>query len=384
MKRLVNRRMAVTLGLSAGAMILKPGAGLAAVKPETAVPPSVVTMLPRQWGKDAPPDVFPDPDVLPLDESFNRLIVRYAPIKRLGTGFLWAEGPAWSGEGMYLLFSDVQGDTQYRYIWPTGDIVPFRKPSFNSNGNCFDFQGRQLSCQHFFRRVVRWELDGSMTVIADTFEGKTLNSPNDIAAHPDGSIWFTDPGAGAGLSEGHPDVAGGPQNPNGLYDPRLGDSGAGLGSAVRRELPTNTYRWDPSGKLEVAVPADKLRPNGICFSPDYKRVYIISGGIHVADVAGGKATGLRTFTDCMVDGIYCHPDGMRVDRAGNLWASSNTVLGYSGVTVWNPDGKLIGRIRLPEGCANVCFGGPKRDHLFMTASQSLYALKVNIQGAARG
>jgi gluconolactonase len=153
---------------------------------------------------------------------------------------------------------------------------------------------------------------------------------------------------------------------------------------VRRELPTNTYRWDPSGKLEVAVPADKLRPNGICFSPDYKRVYIISGGIHVADVAGGKATGLRNFTECMVDGIYCHPDGMRVDRAGNLWASSNTVPGYSGVTVWNPDGKLIGRIRLPEGCANVCFGGPKRDHLFMTASQSLYVLKVNIQGAAPG
>ncbi len=386
MNRIVNRRKAIThaVGLSAAAMALKPGTVLAAGKPEIAIPPSVVTMPPRQWGREAPPDVFPDPDVLPLDDSFNRLIVRYSPIKRLGTGFLWAEGPAWSGEGIYLLFSDVQGDTQYRYIWQTGDIIPFRKPSFNSNGNCFDFQGRQLSCQHFFRRVVRWEHDGSMTVIADAFDGKSLNSPNDIAAHPDGSIWFTDPGAGAGLSEGHPDVAGGPQNPNGLYDPRLGDSGAGLGTALRRELPTNTYRWDPSGKLDIIVPGDRLRPNGICFSPDYKRVYIISGGIHVADVVQGKVTGLRDFTDCMVDGIYCHPDGMRVDRAGNVWASSNTVLGYSGVTVWNPDGKLIGRIRLPEGCANVCFGGPKRDHLFMTASQSLYMLKVNIQGAAPG
>jgi gluconolactonase len=368
----------------AGAILLHSPAAWAQARAQTAIPPSVITTPPRQWGADAPPNVFPDPDVLPLDDSFNRLIVRYAPIKRLGTGFLWAEGPAWSGEGLYLLFSDVQGDTQYRYIWGTDTVIQFRKPSFNSNGNCFDFQGRQLSCQHFFRRVVRWELDGSMTVIADKFEGKSLNSPNDIAAHPDGSVWFTDPGAGAGLSEGHPDEAGGPQNPGGLYDPKLGDSGAGLGNALRRELPTNTYRWDPSGKLEVAVPGDKLRPNGICFSPDYKRVYIISGGIHAGDVAGGKVSGLRNFTECMVDGIYCHPDGMRVDRAGNVWASSNTVLGYCGVTVWNPDGKLIGRIRLPEGCANLCFGGPKRDHLFMTASQSLYMLKTNIQGAAPG
>jgi len=384
----INRRTLIAGGCSALPLITVPRV-LAAVKAETAVPPSVITQPPRQWGKDAAPDVFPDPDVLPIDDSFNRLIVRSAPIKRLGTGFLWAEGPAWSGEGQYLLFSDVQGDTQYRYIWGTDIIIPFRKPSFYSNGNCFDFQGRQLSCQHYFRRVVRWELDGSMTVIADRYDGKTLNAPNDICAHPDGSIWFTDPGAGAGLSEGHPDIAGGPQNPTGLYDPKLGDPGTGLGEAVRRELPTHTYRWDPDakgsgGKLDVVVPGDRLRPNGICFSPDYKRVYIISGGIHVGDVANGKVMGLRSFTECMVDGIYCHPDGMRVDRAGNVWASSNIVLGYSGVTVWNPDGKLIGRIRLPEGCANVCFGGPKRDHLFMTASQSLYMLKVGIQGAAPG
>ncbi len=382
MNKPINRRTA--LGGMAAAPVLGARA-FADDKPQLAMPPSVITNPPRAWGPAATPNVFPDPDVIPIDPAFNRLIVRYSPIKRLGTGYLWAEGPAWSGEGLYLLFSDVQGNTQYRLIWETGDIVPFRKPSFYSNGNCFDFQGRQLSCQHYFRRVVRWELDGSMTVLADQFEGKSLNAPNDIAAHPDGSIWFTDPGAGASLSEGHPDVAGGPQNPDGLYDPRLGDMGTGIGTAVRRELPTHVYRRDPSGKLTVALSGEKLRgPNGICFSPDYKRIYVISGGIHVGDVVNGRVENLREFTPCNVDGIYCHPDGMRADRAGNIWASSNAVLGYSGVTVWSPQGKILGRIRLPEGAANLCFGGPKRDHLFITASQSLYMLKLGIQGAAPG
>ena len=382
MKKPIDRRAALG-GLAATPLL--GGRAFAADKPQLATPPSVITNPPRAWGKDATPNVFPDPDVIAIDPAFNRLIVRYSPIKRLGTGYLWAEGPAWSGEGIYLLFSDVQGNTQYRLIWETGDIMPFRKPSFYSNGNCFDFQGRQLSCQHYFRRVVRWELDGSMTVVADSFEGKSLNAPNDIAPHPDGSIWFTDPGAGASLSEGHPDVAGGPQNPDGLYDPKLGDMGTGIGTAMRRELPTNVYRWDPSGKLMVALSGEKLRgPNGICFSPDYKRVYVISGGIHVGDVVNGRIENLHEFTPCNVDGIYCHPDGMRADRAGNIWASSNAVLGYSGVTIWSPHGKILGRIRLPEGAANLCFGGPKRDHLFITASQSLYMLKLGIQGAAPG
>lgn len=355
------------------------------LRPVVATPPSVVSEPPRQWGSQSPPDIFPDPDVLTIDNSFNRFIVRYSAIKRLSTGYRWTEGAAWCGEGRFVVFSDVQGDTQYRYIWETGEITPYRKPSFNSNGNSFDFQGRQISCQHFFRRVVRWELDGSMSVIADSFGGKPLNSPNDLAPHPDGSIWFTDPAAGDSLSEGHPDIAGAAQNPHGLYNPALGDSGVGQMGSYRRELPAQTYRWDPSGRVDIVMSnKDIPSPNGICFSPDYKKVYIISGGIHVADVTGSKATNLRNFTDCMVEGIYCHPDGMRADRAGNIWSSSNALLGYSGVTVWNPDGKLIGRIRLPEAAANLCFAGPKRNYLFICASQSVYMLGVNIQGAAPG
>ncbi len=368
-------------------------------RPGLATPPSVVTDPPRQWGRHAPPDVYPDPDVLLIDSSFKQCLIRLAGIRRLWTGFQWAEGPAWSGEGNYVVFSDVMGDTQYRYTWESGWVSAYRKPSWNSNGNTFDFQGRQISCQDFFRRVVRWEPSGAMTVIADSFEGKPLNSPNDLVPHPDGSIWFTDPPYGDGLDQGHPDISGnGGDNPNGLFDPTLGNHGVGLVGGLKRELPTNTYRWDPSGRLDLVVPASQVPdPNGICFSPDYKTLYLISTGpgpgdngqggkgvIYAFDVQGTKLTNMRLFTDCMVDGVHCGPDGMRADRAGNLWVGSNAPLGYCGVTVWNASGKLIGRIRLPEICANLCFAGPKRNHLFMAASQSIYMLLVGVQGAAPG
>lgn len=366
-------------------------------KPQLGIPPSVISNPPRQWGWHAPPNIYPDPDILVIDKSFLKYRVGLAGIHRLWTGCQWAEGPAWSGEGRYVVFSDVKGDTQYRYIWESGRVTKFRKPSYNSNGNSFDFEGRQLSTQDFFRRVVRWEPDGSMTVIADSFEGKPLNSPNDLVPHPDGSIWFTDPPYGGQLSEGHPDEVGGRANPSGLYNPNLGDLGVGLVGGTKQVLPTNTYRWDPRGHLEVVVPgSDVPDPNGICFSPDYKTLYLIStgpgpgqtvggkGDIYAFDVQGQKLTGKRLFTDCMVDGVHCGPDGMRADRAGNLWVGSNAPLGYAGVTVWNPAGKLIGRIRLPEICANLCFAGPKRDFLFMAASQSIYMVRVNIQGAAPG
>jgi gluconolactonase len=349
-------------------------------------PRTVISDPPRQFGPSAPPSIAPDPDVLKLDPSFNTLLIGQEVIHRVATGFHFTEGPAWNSEGQYAIFSDVKNDTLYRYIWETGDVTAFRKPSFNTNGNSFDYQGRQLSCQDFFRRVVRWEQDGAMTVLADNFEGKPLNSPNDLAPHKDGSVWFTDPTYGAVLAEGHPDEGDGPSNPGGVRDPRIGNSGAGLLGGMHQVLPPNVYRWDPSGKLEIVLPFEAgLMPNGICFSPDCEKVYVVrGGGIWSADVKGNRIVNLKMFTDCMIDGIHCGPDGMRADRAGNIWSGSAAPLGYAGITVWNPSGRAIGRIRLPEACANLCFAGPKRDHLFMPATQSLYMLRLNIQGASPG
>ena len=200
------------------------------------------------------------------------------------------------------------------------------------------------------------------------------------------------------MSEGHPDEAGGPTNPEGRLNPRIGGENAGVIGGSKRELPTNVYRWDPSGRLDVVVTEDQLQdPNGLCFSPDYKTLYVISTGrgpgdkgqggtrsVYAFDVADGKTSGMRVFTDMKVDGVQCGPDGMRADVFGNLWISSSAPLGYAGVLMFAPDGKLLGRIRLPEVCANMAFGGPKRDRLFMAASQSLYVLQVGVQGAAPG
>ncbi len=381
-----------------GAAVIAPAALAQQSNTNIGTPPSVMTNPPRQWGRHAPPEIYPDPDVVVVDPAFASLRVGNAGIYRVATGFQWAEGPAWSSQGHYLVFSDVTGDTQYRFIWEDQTVRPFRKPSYNSNGNSFDFQGRQLSTEDFNRRVVRWENDGTMTVIADAFDGKPLNSPNDLVPHPDGSIWFTDPPYGDRLSEGHPDEAGGPANPQGRYNPHIGAENAGVIGGAKRALPTNVYRWDPSGRLDVVVSEQQLQdPNGLCFSPDYKVLYVISTGrgpgdtgtggdrsIHAFDVQGSKLANPRVITDMKVDGVQCGPDGMRADTFGNLWISSNAPLGYAGVLVFAPDGRLLGRIRLPEVCANLAFGGPKRDRLFMTASQSLYLQHVGVQGAAPG
>ena len=380
----LNRR--VMIGCTAA--VLPRLAQAQAPKPLLGTPRSVISDPPRDFSPGAPPAFSPDPDIIRADPSFGGLLIGQEVIRRVPTGLHLAEGPAWSSLGQYAIFSDVKNDTLYRYIWETGDVTVFRRPSFSTNGNSFDFQGRQLSTQDFFRRVVRWEVDGSMSVLADSFDGKPLNSPNDLAPHKDGSVWFTDPQYGGNLAEGHPDDGDGPMNPGGVRDPHIGNTGVGIQKAgsLRQQLPMNVYRIDPSGKVEIAVPFEQGKaPNGICFSPDYSKVYVIrGGGITVGDIVGAKVTNLRVFTDCMVDGVRCGPDGMRADKGGNIWASSAAPLGYGGVTVWSPDGKLLGRIRLPESCANLCFAGPKRDHLFMTATQSIYMLRVNIQGASPG
>ena len=381
----------------AGAAALTRSAAFAQPKAEAGTPQSVISIPPRDW-TPGHPSIYPDPDVIVVDPSFIQLRRAQGAIYRVWTGALWAEGPTWSNQGQFLVFSDVSGNTLYRYIWDDGRVTVFRRPSNNANGNAFDFQGRLLSCEDFTRRLVRWEHDGTVTVIADAYDGKPLNSPNGVAPHPDGSIWFTDPGYGDQIAEGRPDEAGGPTNPQGILNPRIGTEDAGVIGGRKRELPANTYRWDPSGKLEVVVPEEVVPdPNGLCFSPDHKTFYLISTGkgpgdrgpggervIYAFDLDGTKLSNKRLFTDMVVDGVKCGPDDMCADVFGNLWCSSNAPLGYAGVLVFNPAGKLIGRIRLPEVCANLTFGGPKRDRLFMAASQSLYMLETTTQGAAPG
>lgn len=365
-----------------------------------AAPPTTITTPPRDFSpQGAPTTYFSDPDILTVDPAFDSYVQPNSAIQRLWTGALWAEGAAWNAQGRYLIWSDIPNNRQLRWLEDDGHVSVFRQPSGNSNGNSFDFQGRQLSCEHLNRRVVRYELDGSVTVLAEGFEGKRLNSPNDIVPHPDGSYWFTDPPYGGQLYEGAPDIAGGPSNASGRINPRLGQP-AGIGM-WKRELPTNCYRIDPGGRIDLVVTEDQVPdPNGLCFSPDYKKLYIASTGkgpgdtgpggkgeVYVFDVgADNRLSNRKRFSDCVIDGIKCGPDGLRCDVDGNLWVSSNAgrTVGYSGVTVWTPEGKLIGRIRLPEICGNLCFGGPKRNRLFMVASQSLYAVYVNTQGAAPG
>jgi len=395
---ITRRHLLTTMSAAAGAGLAIPRNAFAQGKPLSA--PTVISNPPRDFGPDAPPTTyFSDPDVLTIDPAFDSLIQANTSIKRLWTGALWAEGPAWNSQGRYLLWSDIPNNRQMRWLEDDGRVTVFRSPSNNSNGNTFDTQGRQLSCEHLTRRVVRYEHDGSITVIAESFQGKRLNSPNDVAVHRDGSIWFTDPPYGGQLYEGAPDASGGPTNLKGLLNSKAGQP-AGIGT-FKRELPTSVYRVDPSGRLDLVVTEDQVPdPNGITFSPDFKKLYVASTGKGPGDtMAGGKGeiysfdvgtdnklSNRKLFSDCTIDGVKCGPDGLRCDVEGNVWASSNAgrALGYSGATVWSPAGKLLGRIRIPEVCGNITFGGPKRNRLFMAASQSIYALYVGTQGAAAG
>ena len=280
-----------------------------------------------------------------------------AAVERLATGFRWCEGPVWFGDGRYLLWSDIPNNRIMRWDEETGAVSVFRKPSNYANGNTRDRQGRLVTCEHDARRVTRTEYDGTISVVLDRFEGKPLNSPNDVVVKSDDSVWFTDPPFGI-LSnyEGH---------------------------VARVELPTNVYRVDAGGQASVVVD-DIPRPNGLAFSPDESRLYVVVSGatprqIRAYDVVdrGTRVTNGRVFIDCGT-GI---PDGFRVDVDGNLWCGWGGGEGQDGVAVFDPDGKLIGRVLLPERAANLCFGGVKRNRLFIAGSQSLYALYVNAQGA---
>ncbi|MGZ4611924.1 MAG: SMP-30/gluconolactonase/LRE family protein [Kineosporiaceae bacterium] len=311
---------------------------------------------PGRW-LDAPAR-YPDPAVRTVDPRFERYVLFNAAVERIATGFRWAEGPVWFGDHQCLVFSDIPENRLLRWDAVTGGVSVFRAPSNHANGNTRDELGRLVTCEHLSRRVTRTEHDGSITVLADRYDGRRLNAPNDVAIAPDGAVWFTDPGYGI-MSD---------------YE----------GGKAERELPTAVYRVDPaSGGVELVV-ADLDRPNGLCFSQDGSRLYVVDSGatrsIHaydVDDVADGAVTGGRRFVD-MSPGTS---DGIRCDGDGNLWsAAGGGGDGYDGVHVFDPDGRLLGQILLPEACANLCFGGPARNRLFMTASRSVYALYVNARG----
>ncbi|MCW2265734.1 gluconolactonase [Gluconobacter cerinus] len=395
-----NSRSGVLLArravLSGAAGLVCLGAAKAkATQPQGAVePPSVISQPPRVWGEKAGPSYLPDPDVIAIDPSFRDLTYFAAPIRRVWDQGGWLEGPAWSSEGRFLVLSDVIRSRALRYIWETGEITDFRPDGYAANGNCFDFDGRLVVCEDFFRRVVRWEHDGSVKVLADKFEGKGLNSPNDVVPHPDGSLWFTDPGYGTNITEGHADEPGGPTNPDGKIRWNIGRELTGEIGGTKRQS-DHVFRIAPDGTLQAVLQEkDLLDPNGLCFSPDYKKLYVVStpkgpgqksGGdqaIHVYDVNGSSLTNGRIFADMKLNGAQMNPDGIRVDVFGNLWCGASGPLGLCGVFVFNPAGKLIGRLRLPQGCSNLTFGGPKRDHLFMCAAGSLFVLQVGVQGFA--
>ncbi|MBK5291487.1 MAG: SMP-30/gluconolactonase/LRE family protein [Acidobacteriia bacterium] len=322
---------------------------------------------PRDWsGRN--PSRYPDADLITLDKRFDKYKIGNTPIRRLYTGMLWAEGPAWNGVGRYLVWSDIPNDRQMRWIEDDGHVSVMRHPAGNSNGNTFDYEGRQLSCEHGNRRLVRYEYNGTVTVLADKWQGKPLNAPNDVVVAPDGAIWFTDPGYGSLLH----------------YE----------GNKGQLEIKEAVYRIDGKTEKMEMVTDEIFKPNGLCFSPDYKKLYIADTGsthypqaprnIKVWDVADSKSLrNGRQYVSMELSGRGAGiADGIRADTDGNVWVGAGWVgAGYDGVHVFAPDGVRIGQILLPEICSNLCFGGRKRNRLFMTGSQSLYEVYVEAQGA---
>jgi gluconolactonase len=294
-----------------------------------------------------------------LDERFGAITNHSVKLERLATGCRWAEGPAYFPAGRYLVWSDIPNDRMLRWDECDGNVSAFRSPAGYTNGHTVDRQGRLVSCEHLARRVTRTEHDGTLTVLADRYQGKRLNSPNDVVVRSDGSIWFTDPSYGIDHD----------------YE----------GLRQERELDgCHVYRVDPGTREVTRVADDFVRPNGLAFSPDESRLYVADSGatvdpggprhIRVFDVGDGRAfIDGGVFAVCGA-GVF---DGFRVDEAGRLWASAD-----DGVHCLETDGTLIGKIRVPETVSNVCFGGPHRNRLFITATTSLYSIYLLLRGAA--
>mgnify|MGYP001444473375 FL=1 len=329
-----------------------------------------------RYGANAQPIRYPDPDIIVLDDRFKKYKLGNSAIRRVyhSKDMLWAEGPAWNGVGRYLLWSDIPNNVQMRYLEEDGHVSTFRHPSGNSNGNTFDFSGRQIACEHGNRRVVRYEYDGTITVLAHMVNGKELNAPNDAIVHPDdGAIWFTDPGYGSLMN----------------YEGHKADT-----KSVQPLQKEAVYRIDANSGKVTKLTDEIFKPNGLCFSPDYKKLYVADTGashypeapknIKVWNVVDERQlAGGREFASMQLDPYGAgFADGIRADVDGNVWASAGWVgEGYDGVHIFAPDGVRIGQIILPEICGNVCFGGTKRNRLFMTSSQSLYAVYVETRGA---
>jgi gluconolactonase len=326
---------------------------------------------------------YPDPAIQVLDPSFTRYRIYSSTVEQVASGMRWAEGPVYFPEGGHVLVSDIPNNRIMKYDEKTGAFTVFRANANYANGNARDRQGRLVTCEHSVtRRVVRTEPNGRITVLADGFEGKRLNAPNDVVVKSDDSIWFT--------------------------DPTFGINGEWEGSRAKPEqATTNVYRIAPDGKV-TAVITDLVNPNGLAFSPDERKLYVVewkgtpNRSIWSYDVsADGTSVSNKTkFIDAADQGAL---DGFRVDRDGNLWCGwgSNGALAaepvelngrkvyplrgrsedLDGVMVFNPQGKAIGFIRLPERCANLTFGGPKNNRLYMASCHSLYALYVESHGA---
>jgi gluconolactonase len=321
-----------------------------------------MTSAPPAFAAWQPSERYPDPAIRSLDPSFNKYRLALAGVERLATGCRFNEGAVYFGDVRCLYWSDIPNNRIMRWDEETGRVSVYRSPSNHANGNTRDRQGRLITCEHSGRRVTRTEYDGSITVLIDRFDGKRLNGTNDVVVKSDDTIWFTDP-------------------PSGI-------SGNYLGAAAKPELPFDVYRLDPrTGRASVATSGLVKRPNGLAFSPDESKLYVIDSAeerkIFVFDVVdgGAKLANGRILIDCEKDET---PDGFRVDVDGNLWCGWGMSPALDGVKVFDPAGKPIGFIALPERAANVCFGGVKRNRLFMAACHSVYSLYVNTQGAPGG